>query len=173
MNVIGVDPGAGGALSLLAEDGNIIEIADMPIFHIKIGATTSAQINISGLIALLFNWSLRGSMVAYVEQVGSTPGKGAVQMFRFGENFGVLKGVISGLLIPVNFVHPAEWKRITRTPKDKDGARQRACQLFPVSAASFQRPKDDGRAESALIGLYGVRHLRAGATGPRPEQARV
>ena len=166
MNVLGIDPGASGALTLLSSDHeNIIDIADMPIFHVKIGGTTSAQINISGLIELLENWKLRGPYHAYVEQVGATPGKGVVQMFRFGENFGVLKGVISGLLIPVSFVHPNEWKRVTRTPKDKDGARQRACQVFPVWAGAFQKHKDDGRSESALIGLYGIRHLRSSAKG--------
>jgi crossover junction endodeoxyribonuclease RuvC len=38
---------------------------------------------------------------------------------------------------------------------DKDAARGVAIQRFPAMAGAFARKKDDGRAEAALIALYG------------------
>lgn len=161
MLIIGIDPGATGAIALISEsDDVLLDVHDMPIFKVTIGATSNSQIAIAKLTEILEGYRARGSVHVYCEQVGATPGKGAVQMFRFGENFGVLKGLFAGLGLPVTFVHPSEWKRVTRTPKDKDGARLRASQVFPVWAPAFMRPSDDGRAEAALIGFFGARHRR-------------
>jgi crossover junction endodeoxyribonuclease RuvC len=166
MHVLGIDPGASGALALVETDREqLIAIHDMPMAKIKIGSTTMSQCDIPLLLDILGHLTLLRHVHVYVEQVGATPGKGAVQMFRFGENFGVLKGVLAGLELATSFVYPAEWKRITRCPRDKDGARQRAGQVFPKWATQFGRVKDDGRAEASLIALYGARHLRSGGIG--------
>jgi crossover junction endodeoxyribonuclease RuvC len=42
---------------------------------------------------------------------------------------------------------------------DKDTSRQLAMQRFPDYAEKFVRKKDDGRAEAALIALYGAEVL--------------
>ena len=44
-------------------------------------------------------------------------------------------------------------------PKAKDGARARASELLPSYSHLWQRVKDDGRAEAALIALWGARML--------------
>lgn len=134
----------------------------MPILKLKIGATTSSQVAVGALETIFHKFMARGALHVYIEQVGPTPGKGAVQMFRFGENFGVLKTMVHMLRCPASFILPAEWKRITRTPRDKDGARIRAAQVFPLWAPAFSKGVNDGRAESAMIALYGARHYRSG-----------
>lgn len=161
MFIVGIDPGATGALALVdAVDDTLLDVYDMPILKLKIGATVSSQVAVGALETIFQKFMARGALHVYIEQVGSTPGKGAVQMFRFGENFGILKGVVHMLACPVTYVSPAEWKRAIRCPREKDGARIRASQLFPLWSAAFTRGKDDGRAEASMLALYGARHMR-------------
>jgi hypothetical protein len=44
-------------------------------------------------------------------------------------------------------------------PAAKDGARARASQLLPGAADQWPLVKHDGRAEAALIALWGIRSL--------------
>jgi crossover junction endodeoxyribonuclease RuvC len=81
-----------------------------------------------------------------------------VSAFNFGMNFGTIKGVCGGLRIPFSLVTPGKWKRDLGLKADKDQARARAAQLWPGAAAHFARKKDDGRAEAALIALWGSKH---------------
>jgi crossover junction endodeoxyribonuclease RuvC len=162
MLTIGIDPGASGAFTLLDGDA-LLDIRDMPTLAIKVGKTTSRQMNIAEIIVILRLWAENGPVHVFCEDVGPTPGKGEATMFRFGVGFGILQGVIATLNLSVTYVHPAQWKRVTRTPRDKDGARKRACQIFPVWGGAFNRSKDDGRAESALIAHYGQRDLLGSA----------
>jgi hypothetical protein len=48
-------------------------------------------------------------------------------------------------------------------PKAKDGARARASQLLPAGVQLWPLVKHDGRAEAALLALYGVRQLGGAA----------
>jgi crossover junction endodeoxyribonuclease RuvC len=100
-----------------------------------------------------------GPTIAIVESVGSRPGQGVVSTFKFGTAYGVVQGVIGALQIPVEFVSPQRWKKHFHLNGDKEQARAKAQQLFPVCAASFQRVKDHGRAEAALIARYGFETL--------------
>lgn len=56
---------------------------------------------------------------------------------------------------------PGSWKKTMRAPADKKLAVNRADELFPHDRALFIGKlggKLDGRAEAALIALYGCRH---------------
>jgi crossover junction endodeoxyribonuclease RuvC len=78
-------------------------------------------------------------------------------MFRFGYGAGAIEGVLAGLGIEVVLVAPTVWKPAMRLGSDKGRARAEAQRLFPALASLFGRVRDDGRAEAALLGLYGVR----------------
>jgi hypothetical protein len=60
------------------------------------------------------------------------------------------------LAVPLLHVAPQTWKRHFNLPAEKEAARQRAIELWPGSAADLARKCDHGRAEAALIGLWGV-----------------
>jgi crossover junction endodeoxyribonuclease RuvC len=76
--------------------------------------------------------------------------------FAFDRARGVIEGVLAAAGIPVRFVAPSAWKRaVGLTLKSKDAARSEAIRRWPDHAALFARVKDDGRAESALIGVAG------------------
>jgi crossover junction endodeoxyribonuclease RuvC len=94
----------------------------------------------------------------FVERAQAMPRQGASSGFKFGRTTDALEAVIACCGIPMTIVGPAMWKRAYRLPgKDKEAARQIALQLFPSAHAVLARKMDHGRAESALIALYGSR----------------
>ena len=159
--VIGIDPGQSGAIALLA-DNHFAGFIDMPTMPRK---TSGEEID-----AAFLGRKLRDARsahegaycVAVLEQVNampSIPGKdgtrramGASSAFRFGESYGVLKGVLGALNLPVVFVAPLTWKRRLRLEgTKKDFSRTAAIEWFPSATEYLQRKKDVGRADALLI----------------------
>jgi crossover junction endodeoxyribonuclease RuvC len=64
--------------------------------------------------------------------------------------------VLAALQVPYQLVTPNEWKRSFRLGPSKAEARIAAARLFPGSARYFARVRDEGRAEAALIALFGA-----------------
>jgi hypothetical protein len=59
-------------------------------------------------------------MDCVIERVHAMPCDGSASAFAFGENFGVLQGVLATLGIPYRFVTPQVWqKKVGSLPKDK------------------------------------------------------
>ena len=89
------------------------------------------------------------------------PKQGASSGFKYGRAVGALEAAIALSGIPVQIIEPSMWKRALRLPgKDKEAARQCALELFPAAHALLARKKDHGRAEAALIALYGIKNSR-------------
>jgi len=76
-------------------------------------------------------------------------------MFRFGQGYGAIQMALAGHKIPTRLVTPAKWKSHFGLSRDKGVSRGLAMQRFPEQSQMFSRVKDDGRAEAALIALYG------------------
>ena len=153
MSFLGIDPGATGALAWIDDNGQLLRVEDLPMVEVKVGKTKRRRLA-SQLLMLMLQQDR--PLHAYVEEVGPRPKEGAVGAFAFGKTSGLIEGVLAGMQIPLTTIRPQTWMRSLRVPADKGGARQRAMACFPAHAASFKRVKDDGRAESALIGLFGV-----------------
>ena len=152
--VMGIDPGAKGAIAILTDTGSLVEVWDMPTLEIKVGKATKTRISPEVLAEELRNWdSVRA---AFMEAVSSSPQMGVSSAFAFGEGFGVVKGVLAALQIPLVLVPPAKWKRDMGLNQSKDGSRAKAIAKWPRHAGEFKLVKHDGRAEAALIGLWGV-----------------
>lgn len=154
-NIVGIDVGASGALALVSRDGDLIEVADMPV--LADGPSGRRAVNGPLLAEIVAKWHARS---AFVEFVGARPGEGAVGAFAFGRARGVIEGVCGALGLPVAFLTPPSWKRLVGIPPGregaKDAARSEAIRRWPDKAALFARVKDDGRAEAALIALAGL-----------------
>jgi crossover junction endodeoxyribonuclease RuvC len=85
------------------------------------------------------------------------PKQGASSGFKFGRATGAIEAVIACCKIPLTIVEPSIWKKFHRLRGgDKEAGRQRALQLFPHAHELLARKKDHGRAEAALIVLYGL-----------------
>jgi crossover junction endodeoxyribonuclease RuvC len=154
MIIVGIDPGTTGAVAWY-HDGEIYRLEDLPMIEVKVGKSMRKQLQPSILANMFFEGSEEIGHV-YLEHVQSMPGEGAVGAFSFGRGFGMIEGVIACMQTPYTLVRPAKWKAALGVPADKGGARALACRRFPAMAPMFARVKDDGRAEAALIALYGA-----------------
>lgn len=147
--ILGCDPGKKGALALVAPDGVLVDIADMP------DATGSALG--AHLADFLDDHAPHTIGCAWVEKVHAMPGNGSVSMFNFGANYGGICTLLGGLRIRVEVVSPNRWKKAMGVTADKRSSRDLAAARWPEHAARFARVRDDGRAEAALIAEYGRR----------------
>jgi crossover junction endodeoxyribonuclease RuvC len=150
--IVAVDPGLSGAIAFLT--GDALTVHDMPT--LASGKDSRKEIDLAALATLLDRDDLAH---AFVERVGAMPGQGVTSMFRFGHAVGVIHGMLGLARVPITLVTPQSWKRAMGVPAAKDGARARASQLMPQHAANWPRVKDDGRAEAAMIALWGAREL--------------
>lgn len=152
MIVLGIDPGICGAFARLSDDAPLV-IHDMPILTIQRGAKKKREMDAHVLSDLIENHLPDH---AFLEQAWARPGEAASVSFTNGCNFGTVLGILAALQVPYTVVPPQRWKKALQVPAEKDGARARASQLLPQYASEWRRVKDDGRAEAALIALYGL-----------------
>lgn len=148
---IGIDPGFSGAIAFYAPKKNIVSIYDMPVYQNAKGKT---EINLYELHDILAPETDEPHM-AIIEQVAAMRGQGVTSMFRFGQSYGATQMAVAAHKIPMQFVTPAKWKSYLGLSRDKGVSRSLASQRFPKQADLFKRVKDDGRAEAALLALYG------------------
>ena len=104
----------------------------------------------------------------YVETVSAMPrfndktgrrdiSPGITSMLTAGRNGGIFEGIAAALMVPYVEVAAATWKKAMSCPGDKDASRALACKLFPPHVHAFSFKTKHGRAEAAMIGLWGHR----------------
>ena len=160
--ILGVDPGYSGAIARLDPATGILEIEDMPVVKDKQGRS---DLNLAALGQMMIPRG-DGPHVAIIEKVHAMPNQGIASSFRFGEQLGALKMAALGLGYELHLPSPAGWKKHFGLSKKKDTSRGLAIQRFPAHADLFKRVKDDGRAEAALIALFGVETLHRFTSTP-------
>lgn len=126
----------------------------MPTLEVKVGKSTKTRISPELLAHELRSWY--DVRTCYMEAVSSSPQMGVSSAFAFGEGFGIVKGVLAALGVPLVLVPPAKWKRDLGLNQSKDGSRAKAIARWPGHSNEFKRVKDDGRAEAALIASWGL-----------------
>ncbi|CAB5220022.1 hypothetical protein UFOVP239_32 [uncultured Caudovirales phage] len=148
MRLIGVDPGASGAIVLL-EGGQPVEWLLMPT--VKVGSAT--RVNAAAL-AKWFEDSQAEHV--FIEQVSAMPGQGVTSMFNFGHNVGTVIGVVAALVMPHTLVTPQAWKkRAGLIGTDKDASRSRAIQMWPHWRELDKKAQGQALADAALIAMHG------------------
>ncbi len=170
MLLCGCDPGLDGALAFLDLDTlRIARMIGMPAM--KLGKGKGAKREISGrtlAIDIEREVAALGVVVhcVYMERVQSSPQMGVASAFKFGRGYGTVEGVIAVHGWPIEYVTSAKWKKAMRVPAEKDDARERANQLLAPDAECWiprrlvmTKEQASGRAEAALIALYGAREL--------------
>lgn len=150
--IYGIDPGFSGAIALYEPETRFLEVFDMPTMPDAKGKTV---LDLHSVLEIMAD----EPGVVWIEKVATRPGQGISSAFRFGEQFGALQMAAAAQKLEVRFVTPAHWKKHFRLCSDKGVARGMAKQRFPTAANLFSRVKDDGRAEAALIALYGAEAL--------------
>lgn len=151
---LGIDPGLDGAIGVLRAD-DTLAVHDMPT--LRVGAGGKRTVDYAALASLVDQIHRDGMPhLAVIEQVASSPQMGVSSAFAFGDGYGLVKGVLAAHFVPLRFVTSPSWKRAVRIAagSGKDVSRQRASEFFPRYAAIWQRVRDDGRADAALLAWY-------------------
>jgi hypothetical protein len=144
MCFMGVDPGVSGAIAFYYRDHpDYIAVYDAP--------SIGKEINCSELTALIKQYR---PDCAIIESVHAMPRQGVSSSFNFGMAYGMARGVVAACGIPQHLVTPTKWKKFFALTSDKETSRRLAILTWPGSE-HFNRKKDDGRAEAALLALYG------------------
>jgi len=147
-NVLGIDPGMTGAMALY--NGYELLIWDMPVH--KRNKTKRPDCHaISRIMAE------NHIDHAYIEQVNAF-NMGATSAYNFGWACGVLEACLACHSVPFTYITPQNWKKFMDVPIEKDAARARASQLLPEHSHNWDLKKHDGRAEAAIITLYGLKY---------------
>ena len=146
--IMGVDPGVSGAVAFyFPAHPKRIAVYDMP--------SIGKEVNCPMLTEIIHQYAPE---VAYVEAVHAMPKQGVSSSFNFGMSYGMARGVISACGVPTKLITPTKWKKEFNLTSDKDQSRRLAILFWP-EAGKFDRKKDDGRAEAALIALYGSKQI--------------
>lgn len=170
--IIGVDPGASGAISFLQPNGALFGIEDIPVDRIQVGKHSRSRVNIPRLWGLL--QGLGNGTAVFIEKPNYRPmmkrnpktgvpepmQMGVAGAGAFGETYGSLLAALVIAGAQIHEVAPGVWGRAIGLKGGKDDAIRLAGNLFPASAKLFARKMDHNRAEAALIGYYGAQKLR-------------
>ena len=146
--ILGVDPGRTGALAVLDTHDGRVTCHDMPD-------------TIEGLHALVCE--MPAVRLAVLEQLHAGPTMPGTRVAAMFEHYGALKGALIWRDIPIRTVRPDQWKAAMGVPKRagkterKRASREKAGEAFPADAEQWRLAKHDGRAEAALLALYGKR----------------
>lgn len=157
MVIIGIDPGMSGAISFLRPGSMQLHVEDMPLYKNAKGKT---ETNLHRLASILKPVGESERIIAVIEKVHAMPKQGVSSTFRFGENYGAIQMACTGHGYEMHYVTPQMWKKHFRLSSDKGVSRSLATQRFPDAAELFSRVKDDGRAEAALLALYGSETIK-------------
>lgn len=139
---IGIDPGAKGAMALLADDTKPM------IIPYETGD---------------YIWALKclaDDCICCIEAVHSITGQGIASSFKFGQTYGWLLGMLDAIGIPYQPITPQKWKKEFGLTSDKAQSVEVCKRLFPdVNLKRTERSKkdDDNCAEACLLALYAKR----------------
>jgi len=179
--VIGIDPGAYGAIAVLDSDGCLLVLDDMPALtrrvksvRTKSGDTKKTDIDVPGLMAMITPYAYRA--VAYLEQVHAFPKQGVVSAWTLAQFYWTIVGVLAALRIPYTLVTPQRWQSYTMSDMDKVDTKKacltRSLQLFPQYADRFRTVNGrhkDGITDALLIAWYGQQQAAFGMQPPAPD----
>lgn len=143
---IGIDPGASGAVALIADDVALAE--DWP------GDPVAAA-------DLLRSWLVEYNVkLCALERVASRPGQGVSSVFSFGANYGIWQGLLAALSIPYALPTPQVWQKGVIVPSDGPDPKARslavARRLFPC--VDLHRKSDHGKADALLLAVFARNH---------------
>ena len=99
---------------------------------------------------------MHSNVVAIVEKIWAFPNQGVSSGFKFGENYGLLRGLLLAYDIPHNLVTPKTWQKfygmekdkLESKPQGKKRLRGKAQEIFPLSKVGTET------ADAILIAEY-------------------
>lgn len=160
--IIGIDPGATGALAVYDKQANeIVGIIDMPMTE-QILTTKKKKKSINGkyLFEILEAWKNMAfasdrKLIVHIEKVQAFTKQSAIASFNFGYAACWPEALCVALDIEYKLITPQKWKRhFFLQATEKDAARQYVLKMFPETARYLTRKKDVDRADAVLLAVY-------------------
>ncbi len=160
--VLGLDPGATGGICAISSDRSVAEL---------ISSSDLEHETCEAIRRLVAKYDIQ---TAIVERVASFPGQGATSTFTFGRRYGLIRGVLLALSVPLRDVAPQTWQKVLGLSIDKSsnagltedekkkkrtGRRKEqksknyayACSMFPTLDITKET------ADGVLLAEYGLR----------------
>jgi Holliday junction resolvasome RuvABC endonuclease subunit len=143
-SIIGIDPGKSGGIAWISERGPCVE---------KMPETLQDLWELVRDISYGFPYGSNNQLIAYIEQVASSPQQGVKSAFTFGNGFGHLEMALTARSIPFVRVRPQVWQKALgcMSGGDKNKTKARAQELFPSLKITH------ATADALLIAEYGRR----------------
>ena len=162
--IIGIDPGANGAITCIDETGKVEFIKVMPKIASGLdGSYLNEMIESIGKVDCV-----------YIEDVHAIFGSAAKATFTFGKVCGIIEGIVIANHLRYTYVQPKVWQKEmfqgvkeVRKPKtnrvDTKAMSELACKrLFPAvkfTATDRCTKTHDGMTDSCLIAEWGRRKI--------------
>lgn len=149
---LGIDPGLHGAIAALDGSGAVIGTWPMPV--------VGGEVHAAGLADLVRHLICTHTIArAAVEKVSSMPKQGVASTFSFGTGWGMVRGVLATLSVPVQLVAPTLWKKavLAGLTHDKTGALRYCASRWPHADLVLPgcRKPHDGIADALCLAEYG------------------
>jgi crossover junction endodeoxyribonuclease RuvC len=166
---LGIDPGLRGGVAVLDGIGAVVLLRTMPLAGREVDGAELGRM-VRGLRDLDAHRDIR---LAAVEHVGSMPGQGVASTFAFGAGWGVVRGVLAALGVPMQLVRPPAWKKaiLAGLTHDKDGACRFCAARWPGTSLILPRCRTphDGLADALCLAEW-ARLKNQGMSGERDTQ---
>ena len=153
--VIGIDPGASGAISFTSTDNKIRKKNGVTPYkcHELIHGRT--------IICKMSKTAYHKETIAYIEKVHAMPHDGRSSLFKFGVNYGVWLGILDAEEIRTIEVSPQKWMRWWETklgiklPKEKKDRKNKVKEIAS-NYIDYEHQTTLWNADSILITMYGI-----------------
>jgi len=144
--LIAIDPGYNGGIAIF-DNTTLVMYLKMPIIDITTNRKKKKELDISKINKLFSQF--KHSTLA-LEKVYAYPGMDIQSMFRFGEQFGILKALAVANDLELILVDVKQWKKFFNLKSNKKESINLANKLYNLNLKSTE----DGIAEAILIGTY-------------------
>lgn len=150
---LGIDPGMGGGMAYMKEDGDVIDVLDMP----------RTEYDIFNSMLKFNTYSDRekhSPPKGLIERVHSMPGQGIASAWKFSGNYHGCRMAMICTGISFDEVNPLQWQASLSIPKrgktetkvqHKNKLKAKAQQLFPTVKVTL------ANADALLIAEYARR----------------
>ena len=153
--VIGIDPGANGAISFTTTNDKIRKKNGVTPYkcHKLIHGRT--------IICTMAKSAYHKEVVAYIEKVHAMPHDGRSSLFKFGVNYGIWLGILDAKGIKTIEVSPQKWmkwwenKLGIKLPKEKKDRKNKLKEIASDYIDNEQKTTL-WNADSILITMYGM-----------------
>lgn len=157
---LGIDPGKSGAIAILDANSEFIMVYDCPETETaRLGILEEYFPNIAGAALE------KAQAMSHWEKV---PGgrkilkkQGVSSAFKFGENYGIWKGILIASNIPFLTPHPKRWQKMLDSPLDmkpKERVIEYVSRRWPM--VELKKKKDHNRADAVCLAEYARREFR-------------